>query len=183
MPDDFDPENPTDDLTPLYARPGFMIRRAHQIAQTIFLEENNGITPTQYGVMRILWARPELDQVSVARLLGQDRSTAALVLKKLTKDGLVERRDATDDRRRKVLTLTPKGAALLVDIRNSVRRSHAKLLSAFTKKDAAEFLRLLELFVSTFNSKSRTPLETGARHPSPRRRRKSLPPGRISTTP
>ncbi|HTH98136.1 MAG TPA: MarR family winged helix-turn-helix transcriptional regulator [Stellaceae bacterium] len=147
------------DLQTLHERPGFMIRRAHQIAQSLFLEQTGGITPTQYGVMCILEARPDLDQIGVAKLLGQDRSTAALVIGKLTDDGLVERRDAIYDRRCKTLSLTPRGHAVLAQIGEPVRRSHDKLLSVFEPEEAAQFLTLLHKFVSAFNTVSRTPLD------------------------
>ena len=54
----------TESLEDIYRRPGFMIRRAHQIAVAIFLEEarESRITPTQYGVLVILGHRPGIDQ-------------------------------------------------------------------------------------------------------------------------
>ena len=62
-----------------------MIRRAHQIGVAIFLEEarESRITPTQYGVLVILGHRPGIDQNTLARLLGLDRSTTGLVVRKL----------------------------------------------------------------------------------------------------
>jgi DNA-binding MarR family transcriptional regulator len=156
------PSIPADfsDLQSLYDRPGFMIRRAHQIAQKLFLEESGGITTTQYGVMRILGAQPGLDQIGVARLLGQDHSTTALVIGKLAEDGLVERKDGTDDRRRKILALTPKGCVLLREVGEAVRRSNDRLMLAFGAEEAGQFLALLRKFVEAFNSVAPTPLET-----------------------
>src|SRR6202035_6042035 len=77
----------------LYRRPGFMIRRAHQIAVSLFLEETGelGITNRQYGILIALKHRPGIDQISVARLLGLDRSTTGMVIKTLEKAGLVGR--------------------------------------------------------------------------------------------
>ena len=47
---------PKPPLDQLYRRPGFMIRRAHQIAVSMFLEETGalGITNRQYGIMLVL---------------------------------------------------------------------------------------------------------------------------------
>jgi len=44
------PRNPLDAL---YHRPGFMLRRAHQIAVSLFLEETGDlrITTTQFGIL------------------------------------------------------------------------------------------------------------------------------------
>src|SRR5262249_24959426 len=54
------PPLPNDPLDELYRRPGFMIRRAHQIAVALFLEETGElkITTTQYGILCILERRP-----------------------------------------------------------------------------------------------------------------------------
>src|ERR1700730_12856940 len=95
-------------LDDLYRRPGFMIRRAHQIAVSLFLEETGelGITNRQYGILFALKQRPGIDQISVARLLGLDRSTTGMVIKKLEQAGLVGRDVGARDRRRGGLRLT-----------------------------------------------------------------------------
>lgn len=158
-------ETRPDDLTALWDRPGFMIRRAHQIAQTLFLEETGalGITPTQYGILRIVAARPGLDQIGVAKLLGQDRSTAAMVIGKLVDDGLVERRLSPHDRRRRELAVTAAGQGMLASLSEPVRRSHDRLLSVFAPGEAERFLELLHVFVEGFNAEARTPLDPSAR--------------------
>lgn len=137
-----------------------MIRRAHQIAQTLFLEETGdlNITPTQYGVLRILEARPGLDQIGVAKLLGQDRSTTALVLTKLENDGLIERQTSNEDRRRRVLALSSSGKCILEKLAEPVHRSHDRLLSAFTEEEGLTFLALLQKFLDRFNETARAPL-------------------------
>src|SRR5690606_8803078 len=84
---------PEEPLHALYSRPGFLIRRAHQIAVSLFIEEMDalGVTPTQSGILFVLSHRSGLDQISVARLLGLDRSTASMVIAKLVSAGLVSR--------------------------------------------------------------------------------------------
>ena len=69
-------------LDELYRRPGFLLRRAHQISVALFMEESAGLglTTTQYGTMVVLRARGSLDQVGIATLVGIDRSTTALVV-------------------------------------------------------------------------------------------------------
>ena len=73
------PKSPLDQL---YRRPGFLIRRAHQTAVSIFLEQTGalGITNRQYGILLVLKHRPGIDQITVAKLLGLDRSTTGMVL-------------------------------------------------------------------------------------------------------
>ena len=102
---------PKDPLRELYRRPGFMIRRMQQISVSIFIEETGKlkVTNRQWGILFVLSHRPGINQISVANLLGLDRSTTGMVLEKLEKDGLVVRAVDPGDRRRHNLQLTQSG--------------------------------------------------------------------------
>ena len=67
--------SPKKPLEELYQRPGFLIRRAQQIAVSLFLEETGelGITNTQYGILMVLKDRPGIDQAcaGAARAAGE----------------------------------------------------------------------------------------------------------------
>ena len=160
-------------LDELYRRPGFLIRRAQQIAVSLFLEESGalGITNTQYGILMVLKHRPGTDQISLAKLLGLDRSTTGMVVDKLVQTGLVNRRVGSD-RRKRELILTPAGARALEQLAEPARRAQARVLSAFTADERADFLGLLEKFVGTFDDSTRVPLERQriGRKPGTRRR-------------
>jgi DNA-binding MarR family transcriptional regulator len=147
-------------LAELYRRPGFLIRRAHQIAVSLFLEETAsfGITTTQYGAMVVLRAMPQLDQVSLSRLVGIDRSTTALVVSKLTEAGYVICTTDTKDKRRNLLTLSKSGQRLLHSVTQPAQRARERLLSAFEPHEAKLFVDLLERFVGTFNAETRAPI-------------------------
>jgi DNA-binding MarR family transcriptional regulator len=148
-------------LEELYQRPGFLIRRAQQIAVSLFLEETGelGITNTQYGILMVLKERPGVDQISLAKLLGLDRSTAGMVLGKLEKAGLVGRFIGTHDRRRRNLALTDAGAAMLERLAEPARRAQMQVLSPFTPEERTMFLGLLEKFVGKFNNTTRVPIQ------------------------
>ena len=147
-------------LDGLYRRPGFLLRRAHQISSAIFLEEtaNLGITTTQYGAMVVLRARGALDQVGIATLVGIDRSTTALVVSKLEEAGYIERRDDDVDKRRKIITLSKAGHAMLDRVAEPAQRARERALEPFSAKDAGKFLALLERFVDVFNEQTRAPI-------------------------
>jgi DNA-binding MarR family transcriptional regulator len=166
-----------DDIEQLYRRPGFLIRRAHQIAVSIFMEETGelGITNRQYGILLLLKRQPGIDQISVAKLLGLDRSTTGMVLTKLEQDGLVTRYIGDHDRRRLRLKLTRAGARMLARLAEPARRAQARVLSGFAPQERAEFLRLLEKFNRAFNDSTRVPLLGNGppeRPLSPRRRKR-----------
>ena len=148
-------------LDELYGRPGFLIRRAQQIAVSLFLEESGalGVTNTQYGVLMVLRHRPGTDQISLAKLLGLDRSTTGMVVDKLAATGLVRRHVASSDRRKRELVLTRAGERMLDELAEPARRAQARVLSPFTPEERIAFLGLLEKFVGTFNGSTRVPLE------------------------
>lgn len=160
-------------LEELYRRPGFMIRRVHQIAVALFIEETGrlGVTNTQYGILFVLKHRPGIDQISVANLLGLDRSTTAMVLKKLEQEGLVVRSVGAHDRRRHSLQLTRSGGKLLSQLAEPARKAQARALSAFKPREQARFLQLLEKFTRAFNGSTRVPLDPdrSPRHASTKR--------------
>ena len=149
-----------------------MIRRAHQIAVSLFLAETGalGVTNRQYGILFALRHRPGIDQISVARLLGLDRSTTGMVIKKLEQAGLIGRGVGARDRRRASLTLTRAGERLLDRLAAPAQRAQARVLSGFTPPERAQFLALLDKFIRNFNDSTRVPFEgrrTGATRGEP----------------
>ena len=150
----------SDPVEELYGRPGFLIRRAHQIAVALFLEETGelNITTTQYGILYLLKHRPDLDQISGAKLLGLDRSTTGMVLGKLEDAGLVGRSIGARDRRRRTLRLTRAGERMLERLIEPARRVRTRQLAAFEPHERELFLQLLDKFTRHFNESTRVPL-------------------------
>lgn len=152
----------------LYRRPGFLIRRAHQIAVSIFLEEaaDLGITTTQYGALVVLSLRNDLDQVGLSTLVGIDRSTTALVVGKLEDSGYLVRKGDPADKRRKLLALTAAGREMLTRVSDPAKRARNRELAVFSDADRETFLRLLETFVGAFNAETRAPIreQRASRH-------------------
>jgi DNA-binding MarR family transcriptional regulator len=150
-------KNPLDEL---YRRPGFLIRRAQQIAVALFLAETGalGITNSQFGILFVLKHQPGIDQISLSKLLGLDRSTTGMVLGKLEKAGFVGRSVGAHDRRRRNLALTRAGERMLEQLAEPARRAQTHVLSPFTAEERAAFLRLLEKFVGAFNGSIRVPV-------------------------
>ncbi len=154
----------TESLEDIYRRPGFMIRRAHQIGVAIFLEEarESRITPAQYGVLVILGHRPGIDQNTLARLLGLDRSTTGLVVRKLAARGLIARATGAVDLRRRELQLTRAGIATLGRVAKQAQRAQQRLLSQLPARERARFLDLLTRLTEAFNRTTRVPVDYAA---------------------
>jgi DNA-binding MarR family transcriptional regulator len=132
-------------LARLYARPGFLLRRAHQISTAVFEDECRkvGLTPAQFGVLTVLQASPGLDQSSLARALGFDKVTALRVLRGLESRGLAIRSPAAGNKRSLSVTLSPEGAKLLKQSQKPAERAYNRLMMPLTPEQQEQFLRLL----------------------------------------
>jgi MarR family transcriptional regulator, lower aerobic nicotinate degradation pathway regulator len=146
-------------LKGLADRPGFLIRRAHQISQSVFIEECSelDITSTQFGILWVLDRAGEMDQIGIARLLGFDRSTTALVVGLLERRRLVSRTADVTDRRRQLLRLTAAGRDLRKQAQPRVDRVRVRLQEPFTAEEAKTFYRLLKKFTGVLDQTARTP--------------------------
>lgn len=144
----------------LYARPGFLLRRAHQISVSIFESacSDLGITPGQYAVLTALRADCTLDQTSVARAIGLDKVTVSLLLRGLETRGLVDRRVQLDNRRKRVLTVTAAGLALLQRTDAPAEDAYERLMAPFDAAQRQTLIGLLQQLVGDLEHCSRAPL-------------------------
>ncbi|GAA5233950.1 winged helix-turn-helix transcriptional regulator [Verticiella sediminum] len=134
--------------SPLLVRPGFLIRRLHQIHTALFLEETQefGITPVQYSLMTALARRGEMDQISIAREVGLERTTVAEVLTRLHARGLVTRRADPHDRRVRLVKLARAGRSLVKKMAPAVQRAHDRTLEPLPPAERDEvMLKLIRL--------------------------------------
>jgi len=149
----------------VYDEPGHLIRRAQQIAVSMFHSTmRNGVTPIQYCVLRVLQDHPGIDQVTLARLCALDTSTAADLAVRLEERGLVRRMMPMKSKRYRLLQLTPEGAALVKRLIPSAYVLSGRLLQALNKKEQRIFLRMLKKFVHLNNQESRAPLDRRFSH-------------------
>ena len=147
----------------LRQRPGFLIRRLHQIHVAIFLEEcaGFGITPVQFSLMSVLADHAPADQASLAAEIGVDRTTVAGVLRRLEERGLVVRAGHRDDRRLKMCRLTAKGVQLVGRMEAAVRRAHDRTVAALDPGTRRLFVELLKNLVDANNALGRAFLRLG----------------------
>ena len=147
----------------LDALPGHHIRRLHQIAVAIFLQEiePTGLTPVQYAVLQTVCNVPGVDQRTLASTIGQDTSTIGGVVDRLEARGLLQRNASPDDRRVRLLTLTGAGHELLALAIPGMLRAQERMLQPLPKRERAEFMRMLQALVSANNELSRAPSEGG----------------------
>ncbi|MGD9943203.1 MAG: MarR family winged helix-turn-helix transcriptional regulator [Burkholderiaceae bacterium] len=136
---------PPDDLHDLSHRPGFLLRKAHQVAVAIFSQEvgDLGLTPPQHNVLSALMANPGCHQTELGRIVGYDRATVGAVLSGLEARALVERKDSPRDRRLKTLTITRKGRHLLNQSNSAMEKINQRILEPLAAHERPLFVALL----------------------------------------
>lgn len=141
----------------MWSRPGYLIRRLHQIHVALFLEEckDAQLTPVQYGLLTALAFRGELDQGSLAEELGLDRTTAAEVLTRLESRGLVARRANPRDRRAKLTRITRKGRSVTTKMFASMQRAQDRLCAPLSQKERDVFMATLIRLIEVNNEYGR----------------------------
>ncbi len=145
----------------LDALPGQYIRRLQQIAVAIFLDQTAdfGITPVQFGALQAVARQPGIDQRSLAKAIGFDTSTIGGVIDRLEARGLMQRNASPDDRRVRLLTLTPQGQSLLDDVVPAMLEAQKRILSPLTAAERKQFMNMLTRLVEANNEWSRAPSE------------------------
>jgi DNA-binding MarR family transcriptional regulator len=138
-------------------QPGHLIRRAHQIAVSVFHETlGRDVTPVQYAVIRTLQDKPGIDQVRLAQQVALDTSTTADIAARLEAKGWITRQVMARGQRE--LRLTPAGEALLASMVPAMSQMQDTLLGTLSERERRDFMRLLRKFVTANNDRSRAPM-------------------------
>ena len=129
--------------------PGHLIRRMHQIAVAAFAREvgDVDITPVQFGLLHVLASCPGLDQITLAKRVALDAATSGSVISRLEAKGWIVRSADTQDRRRKLLQITPAGEQVLAGITAAVVEAQAQMLSPLPERDQQQLMTLLSRLV------------------------------------
>jgi DNA-binding MarR family transcriptional regulator len=144
----------------LFARPGFLIRRLHQIHGSLFAEETSefNITPVQYSLLTTLEALGEIDQNTLAIEVGLERSSVAEVIPRLHARGLVIRKQAEHDRRLRLVRLSAQGRRLVTKMKPAVQRAHDRTIEHLSPEERDFFMVQMIRLVEANNERTVVPL-------------------------
>lgn len=145
--------------------PGHLLRRCHQIAVAIFLDECQAydLTPLQYVTLTALATHGPLDKAAIGAVSALDRTTVAVVVKNLESRGFVVTRPSEQDRRAKLIEVTAKGQELLPMVKTEVQNAQDRTVAPLTRSERAELMRLLKKIAEGNNLLSRAPRRTPRR--------------------
>ncbi len=130
--------------------PGHLIRRAHQVAVALFMEETAAfeVTPVQFAILNALIDEPGEDQVTLARQVAFDAATFGSVIGRLEAKGWVRREADAQDRRRKLLWVTPEGERAAQQMKTAVRRAQQRILAPLADDERQQLIGLLGRLVA-----------------------------------
>lgn len=130
--------------------PGHLIRRAHQLAVAVFMEETAefGVTPVQFAILNALIEDPGEDQVTLAGKVAFDAATFGSVIHRLEARGWVRRKPDAQDRRRKLLWITPDGERAAIAMKRAVAKAQGRIVGPLEARERDQLLALLEKLVT-----------------------------------
>lgn len=127
--------------------PIHLLHRASQRADSLFARQvaTGGLTPRQFAVLQAVSQRSGLSQTDIMAATGIDRSTTAVLVRRLVSDGCLQRRRTRQDTRAYSVRLTPVGQQMLTREEPAVRAAEEVLLSPIPRAERAAFLKALGL--------------------------------------
>lgn len=130
--------------------PGHLIRRAHQVAVAIFMEETGDFdtTPVQFAILNALIDDPGEDKVTLAGKVAFDAATFGSVIGRLETKGWVRREPDAGDRRRKLLWVTPQGEKAAQRMKRAVAKAQTRILGPLEAAERRQLVELLGKLVS-----------------------------------
>ena len=125
--------------------PGHLIRRAHQLAVAIFMEETArfDVTPVQFAILNALIDEPGEDQVTLAARVAFDPATFGSVIGRIEAKGWVTRQADPDDRRRKLLWITPEGEKVALGMKRAVAKAQQRIVGPLAADEREQLSKLL----------------------------------------
>ena len=144
----------------LYDQRGFLLRRAHQLAVSIFEAqlEHLRATPAQIAVLTMLRDHPSLYQSELARAIGLDKATVSVLVKAMEARGLLQRRPSSSNSKRIAVTLTTQGESMVARSRVPCRKADELLMSPLKTEERDQLVALLRRLVAELERHARAPL-------------------------
>jgi MarR family transcriptional regulator for hemolysin len=109
--------------------------------------DGEGMTPRAHCVLSKAMGE-ELTQGRLAELSGLDKTTMVATIDELERSGLAERRPAPNDRRARVIAVTPKGEEVVARGREIADRVQQEILGELPGEEREVFVNALSRLVN-----------------------------------
>lgn len=143
-------------MNPLDTSVGFLLNRAARSMKR-GLESRlvtYSLTATQYIVLALLAKKDGLSQSQLGNHLYFDNPTVTGVIDRMERDGLVERRRTSDDRRVINIFLSRKGKDILAQVETVADDLDSEATQVFSPKEKSDLVRMLNTIWKEMNGVS-----------------------------
>lgn len=124
--------------------------RLVRTSNTLLNNLNKSLSPykiaiEQRATLEIIKYEPDVNQITIAKLLGKDKTTISRSLVALEKKELIiKESNSLDDKRSNKIRLTEKGKKVLSETLPKVMEFRENLASKFTKEEQEVFFEMLD---------------------------------------
>ena len=101
----------------------------------------HGITMWGYVVLNALRDAPQSTQAALAEKIGADKTRIIATLDELQAAGLISREPDPEDRRARLLSITPAGRRVQQQAQDEIQRNEERVLAELPPAERAAFLR------------------------------------------
>ena len=136
--------------------PGYLIRRAQQLAVAIFMEETAGfdVTPVQFAILNALMDDPGEDQITLSSRVAFDQATFGSVIARLEDKGWVQRQADPADKRRKLLWITDEGEKVALQMKRAVSKAQQRIVGPLGVAERVQLSKLLGKLIAGHENSS-----------------------------
>ena len=146
---------PAVDLSFLHASLGFNVRLLDVRLMKMFAASltKYGVTPAEATVLHVIMANPDVSHGELAETLLIQLPNMTKMLKRLDADRFIDRLASARDRRRVVLSLTPKGRRLVLRYRRTAAAHEKMAFSAFSATERKTLIGLVRRALTSLDAR------------------------------
>lgn len=135
---------------------GILLRRCQQVALALFTEEaaEFGFSPTQYSALAFAYIEPGIQQNALGERIALDRSSVTKCVEILENRGLIRREVDRQDRRARLLFITPEGEKVLETVHEAALRARKRIHDAIGEERFLNFLKDMKAFSTILDEKT-----------------------------
>ncbi|WP_380178271.1 MarR family winged helix-turn-helix transcriptional regulator [Kalamiella sp. sgz302252] len=121
-----------------------LVRRAGQYSTFCWSQSvDTGLSAVQYAILVVLAEDGECDQQTLGNRAGFDKATGTYIIDRMRKNGLLNVVTDSANRRRKLVSMTPDGEAMLQSMVEQAKRAEKMITASLNEQDIADLKRLL----------------------------------------
>lgn len=113
------------------------------------INANYGLTSGQFAVLEALYHKGDLSIGEVQEKVLSTSGTIPVIVKNLEKEGLLERSNDINDKRRYILHITEKGRDLMDLVFPQVEATITSLMDTWNREEKEQILSYMKKFSST----------------------------------